>query len=103
MQRVMTAILISTMGLSTACVASRSYVRNEVQASSDHLSARMDNEDKEMGEVRDGVQDARDGVKRVDDRVTGVDSRVSNLDSTTGQLKGDVQTLDQKTSAAQTS
>jgi outer membrane protein OmpA-like peptidoglycan-associated protein len=85
-------------------VASRKFVRNEVKTSSDQLSAtlngRIDQNESQIGELRDGVS-------RVDARVTGVDGRVSQLDSSTNArfdgVKGEIGVVDRKVGVAQTS
>ena len=86
----MSATLAATSGCAT-----RKYVRNTVNTSSDALTARIDTNEGEIKEVRDDV----------DKKVSGVDSKVSVLDTRTSQgfnsLKGDVQNVDQRASQAQ--
>jgi peptidoglycan-associated lipoprotein len=101
MRRLSTVLAIALVAsLSTACVASKKFVRKEVQTSSDTLNARLDKTDGEVGEVRDGVD-------RVDGKVTAVDGRVSALDAKTNErfdgVKNDVVAVDQKAATAQTS
>jgi outer membrane protein OmpA-like peptidoglycan-associated protein len=75
-----------------------------VKTSSDQLSAtlngRIDQNESQIGELRDGVS-------RVDARVTGVDGRVSQLDSRTNErfegVKTEVSAVDRKAAGAQTS
>ena len=90
-------VLFATANFSTACVASKKFVRGEVKTSSDTLSSRIDTTNGE-------VKETRDSVDRVNQRVTGVDGKVSDLDSRTtaglNTLKGDVQTVDQKAANA---
>jgi OmpA-OmpF porin, OOP family len=104
MQKLLIVLLISaTASLSSACVATRKFTRNEVRTevktASDQLNARIDTTDGEIKETRDNVD-------RVNQRVTGVDGRVTDLDSRTTQglngLKSDVQNVDQKAGLAQT-
>lgn len=104
MQRLFTILLILAFAsVSSACIASKKFVRNEVKTSSDALNARVDTTDSNVKEVRDSVD-------RVNERVTGVDGRVTQLDAKTTQgmtalkteLKSDVQTVDQKAGQAQT-
>jgi len=92
MRRFLIVLLISaTASLSTACMATRKFTRNEVKTSSDQLNTRIDSTKDELnGEIKE----TRDNVDRVNTRVTGVDGRVTDLDSRTTQglttLKGDV-------------
>jgi len=105
MRRSLLVLLITVMAtFSSACVASRKFVRNEVKTSSDQLSAtlngRIDQNESQIGELRDGVS-------RVDAKVTGVDGRVSQLDSRTSErfegVKGEIGVVDKKAAVAQTS
>lgn len=95
-------ILLATAaaGFSTSCIATRNFVRGDVKASSDALSARIDKNDGEIKETRDGVD-------KVNQRVTTVDGRVTDLDTkTTQQLNGvrdDVKTADGDAKKAQAS
>jgi OOP family OmpA-OmpF porin len=98
MRKLMIVFLITvTAGFSSACVASRKFVRNEVKTSSDALGARIDTN---AGEIKE----TRDSVDRVNTKVTTVDGRVTDLDAKTTQgltsLKGDVQSVDQKAGQA---
>lgn len=94
MKRLFIILLISATTLSTGC-ATRKFVKKEVGASSDALSARIDTNEGEIGEVRDSVHKAHE-------KITGVDGRVTTLDTKTNQLKTDVDNVDQKAAAAQT-
>jgi outer membrane protein OmpA-like peptidoglycan-associated protein len=101
MRRVWLVVVITVLAsFSTACVASRKFVRNEVKTSADTLNGRIDTTEAEVGEVRDGVS-------RVDSRVTGVDGRVTQLDAKTNErfdgVKSDVMAVDRKAATAQTS
>jgi len=105
MQRLMTVFLLgSVVFASGGCVASRKFVRTEVKTSSDNLSAKMDTRmTKDEGEI----SEVKDGVSRVNDKVTQVNGKVTQLDATTNEhgqrldtLKGDVQSVDQKTAQA---
>ena len=107
MRKLMIVFLITVAaGFSSACVASRKFVRNEVKTSSDALGSRIDTN---TGEIKE----TRDSVDRVNQRVTGVDGRVTELDTKTTQgintlkgdvqsVKGDVQSVDQKAGQATT-
>src|SRR5262245_20215034 len=103
-----TLLLTATVCLSSGCVATRKFTRNEVKASSDALNARIDSTNGELKETRDNVDrvntrvTAVDGrVTTVDGRVTTVDNRVSALDTKTTEglnsIKGDVTSLNTKT------
>lgn len=98
MQRLLVIVLIfAAANLSTACMATRKFVRGEVKTTSDTLNARVDTTDGEVAEVRDGVH-------KVGERVTGVDGRVSELDSKTSErfeiVNGEVRAVDQKAAEA---
>jgi outer membrane protein OmpA-like peptidoglycan-associated protein len=77
--------LSAVVSLNSACIASRKFVRNEVKTSADGLNARIDTNEGEIKEVRDGV--------------ASVDSKVGRLATEHGQrldtLNGNVQTLGQ--------
>jgi outer membrane protein OmpA-like peptidoglycan-associated protein len=96
---VMSALLAATSG----CIASKKYVRNTVQTSSDALSARIDTNEGQMKEIRDTLDKK---ITTVDTRVTSVDSKVASLDAKTTEgmngLKTDVQNVDQRTAQART-
>ena len=96
-------ILVAT-SFSSACVASRKFVRNEVSTSADTLNARLD---KTIEKTNADIGEVRDGVTRVDGKVTAVDGRVTALDSKTTAgfegVKGDIRTVDQKAGTAQSS
>jgi len=90
MRRLMIVMLISAIAsLSSACVATRKFARNEVKTSADALGARIDTNSSDIKEVRDGVS-------RVDSRVTTVDTRVTGVDERVTGLKGEVTTVDRK-------
>jgi peptidoglycan-associated lipoprotein len=109
-------VLITALGsLSSGCIASRKFVRNEVKTSSDQLSAEIDKTNNEVKETKDSVDQVNQKLAGVDQRVTGVDqkfdqrvagvdSKVSDLDSRTTQgingLKSDVNTVSGKADQA---
>ena len=103
MQRLSIVTLISALLVVTSGCASKKYVRNTVQTSSDALSARIDTNEGEMKEIRDNLDKKITGV---DTRVSGVDTRVSALDSKTTEglngLKTDVSNVDQRAGQART-
>jgi len=95
MRRLSIVLLISaTVALASGC-ATRKFVRNTVNTSSDALTARIETNEGEVKEVRDGA----------DRKISGVDARVSALDAKTGEglnsLKSDVQNADQHAGQAQ--
>jgi outer membrane protein OmpA-like peptidoglycan-associated protein len=94
MRRLMIVLVImATAALSSSCIASRKFVRNEVKTSSDALSARIDANASE-------IKEAHDGLAAADRRITTVDERVTRVSTETGQrldgLKGEVTTVDQR-------
>lgn len=97
-------LILVAASLSSACVASRKFVRNEVSTSADTLNTRLD---KTIEKTNADIGEVRDGVTRVDGKVTAVDGRVTELDSKTNQrfegVKGDIQNVDKKAATAQTS
>src|SRR5262249_50095219 len=111
MQKLSMVLLVAAALIVSSGCATRKYVRNEVQTSSDALSARIDTNEGEIKETRDSVNRVNDRVTGVDTRVSGVDTRVSDLDTKTTaglnslktELKTDVQNTDQKATRAQSS
>jgi outer membrane protein OmpA-like peptidoglycan-associated protein len=103
-----TLLLTATVTLSSGCVATRKFTRNEVKASADTLNARIDSTNGELKETRDQVDRVNTRVTTVDNRVTTVDGRVTTVDGrvsaldtktteATNALKGDVSGLNTKT------
>ena len=96
----MILLITVTANLSTACMATRKFVRNEVKTSSDTLNSRINTTDGELAEVRDGVD-------RLDGRVADIDANVAALDSKTtngmNAIRSDVRSVDEKALQAQTS
>jgi outer membrane protein OmpA-like peptidoglycan-associated protein len=107
-----TVVLIAALaGLSSGCLASRKFVRNEVKTTSDALSADIDKTNSEVKETKDSVDQVNTRVAGVDQRVTGVDQKVAgvdgkvaDLDNRTTQglntLKNDVNTVSSKADEA---
>jgi outer membrane protein OmpA-like peptidoglycan-associated protein len=84
---------MATATLSSSCIATRKFTRNEVKTSSDALSTRID--------ANEGsIKEAHDGLAAADRKITGVDDRLTRVSTETGQrldgLKGDVSAVDQK-------
>ncbi len=105
MRRLSIVLLILVAStLSSACIASRKFVRNEVSTSADTLNTRLD---KTIEKTNADIGEVRDGVTRVDGKVTAVDGRVTELDSKTTQrfdsVRGDIRNVDQKAATAQSS
>jgi outer membrane protein OmpA-like peptidoglycan-associated protein len=73
-------LAVSAAILASGCMATRKFVRNEVQTSSDQLSGRMDTLNGEIKETKDSVDAVNQKVAAVDQRVTGVDQRVAGVD-----------------------
>jgi outer membrane protein OmpA-like peptidoglycan-associated protein len=94
-RRSIVLLVLATLVVTSGC-ASRKFVRNTVNASSDALTARIETNEGEMKEIRDSV----------DQKVSGVDSKVSALDAKTTEglnsVKSDVQNADQHAAQAQT-
>jgi outer membrane protein OmpA-like peptidoglycan-associated protein len=94
--------LCSVVALSSGCVATRKFTRNEVHTSADQLNAKIEKTDS--------------NVKEVSDRVTTLDTRTNEqghrLDSLNGDLQktnsdlqktnGDLQKTSERTTQAQT-
>jgi outer membrane protein OmpA-like peptidoglycan-associated protein len=107
-------LIVALGSLSSGCIASRKFVRNEVKTTSDQLSGEIDKTNSEVKETRDSVDQVNQKVAGVDQRVTGVDQKVagvdgkvSDLDSRTTQglntLKGDVNSVSSKADQANNS
>jgi outer membrane protein OmpA-like peptidoglycan-associated protein len=98
MRKLFIVLLLAVASLSSACVATRKFVRGENKTLSDNLSARID---KNEGEIKEN----KDKVDSVNQRVTVVDGRVTDLDSkTTSELNSvrtDVKTVDGNAQKAQ--
>src|SRR5262245_59673989 len=106
-----TLLLTATVTLSSGCVATRKFTRNEVKASADTLNARIDSTKGELKETRDQVDRVNTRVTTVANRVTTVDGRVTTVDgrvtavdqkatetaTVANGLKGDVGNLNTKT------
>jgi outer membrane protein OmpA-like peptidoglycan-associated protein len=88
----MILLLFVTASVSTACLATRKFTRNEVKTSSDTLNKRIDGNETQISEVRDGV--------------SGANTRIAALDTRTTQrfetLTGEVKTVDSKATTADT-
>jgi outer membrane protein OmpA-like peptidoglycan-associated protein len=110
MQRVsMILVLGLLVSLSSGCLATRKFVRNDVKDASDTLGARLDKRidktDGDVAEVRDGVARVDGKVNTVDGKVTAVDGRVTQLDTRTNErfatVKDDISGVDKKTATVQ--
>jgi outer membrane protein OmpA-like peptidoglycan-associated protein len=99
MRKFSIVLLIAVVAsLSSACVATRKFVRGENKNLNDTLTARID---KNEGEIKEN----KDKVDQVNQRVSTVDGRVTDLDSKTTQglnsVRTDVKTVDGNTQKAQ--
>lgn len=101
MQRFKTSVLalsatVALAGISSGCMATRKFTRNEVKASADTLkadyTAKIDATNGQVKETQDSVNQVNTRVAAVDQRVTTVDQRVTGVD-------GKVTELDTKTAA----
>jgi outer membrane protein OmpA-like peptidoglycan-associated protein len=101
MQRFQTGVLALSVsvvlaGVSSGCLSTRKFTRNEVKASSDALkadySSKIDATNAQVKETQDSVNQVNTRVSAVDTRVsevdkkaTGIDTRVTELDTKTTQ------------------
>jgi outer membrane protein OmpA-like peptidoglycan-associated protein len=101
MQRLSILLVISATLVATSGCASKKYVRNTVNTSSDALTARIEGNEGEMKEIRDNLDKK---ITSVDGRVTTVDGKVAALDTKTTEgfntVKGDVQNVNQRATDA---
>lgn len=106
------ALVITVLaGLSSGCLATRKFTRNEVKTSADALSAQIEQTNAQVKETQDSVNLVNNKVTQVDQRVTTVDQRVTtvdgkvtDLDTRTTQnvnaLKSDVSNVNSKADTA---
>src|SRR5215510_2036348 len=80
------AVTVVLAGLSSGCLATRKFTRNEVKTSSDALSAQIDQTNAQVKETQDSVNQVNNKVTQVDQRVTGVDQRVTGVDGKVSDL-----------------
>lgn len=73
-------ITVLLAGLSSGCLATRKFTRNEVKTSADALSAQIDATNAQVKETQDSVNLVNNKVTQVDQRVTTVDGRVTQVD-----------------------
>jgi outer membrane protein OmpA-like peptidoglycan-associated protein len=74
------SITVILTGISSGCLASRKFVRNEVKTSSDALSAQIDATNGQLKETQDSVNQVNQRVTTVDQRETTVDQKVTSND-----------------------
>jgi outer membrane protein OmpA-like peptidoglycan-associated protein len=95
MQRFNTGVLALTVsialaGVSSGCLSTRKFTRNEVKASSDALkadyTAKIDATNGQVKETQDSVNQVNTRVSQVDGRVTQVDQKVAATDAKIGEL-----------------
>jgi outer membrane protein OmpA-like peptidoglycan-associated protein len=103
MNRLFVILLMMVTVVSSGCVATRKFTRNEVKTSSDALSARIDTNSSEIKETRDAVDAVNQRVSGVDQKVNGVDQKVTTVDGRVTTVDGRVTGLDTKTTQGLTS
>jgi len=95
MQRFKTGVLALTVsitlaGVSSGCLSTRKFTRNEVKASSDALkadyTAKIDAANGQIKETQDSVNQVNTRVSAVDTRVTQVDQKVAATDTKVTEL-----------------
>jgi len=98
----MTAALVATSGCAT-----KKFVRNTVNASSDALSARIDTTEGEIKEVRDDVdkrfKTVNTNIATLDTKTTENANNINGVKGDVQGVKGDVSRVDQRAGQAQTS
>jgi len=78
--------LLMVAAVSSGCVATRKFARNEVKASEERLGARIDTNTTEIKETQDAVDQVNQRVTTVDQKVAGVDTRVTTVDTRVSAL-----------------
>jgi outer membrane protein OmpA-like peptidoglycan-associated protein len=100
MKRAWVIAMTIGMMISSGCIASHKYVKNQVKTSTDQLSSQVNGRiDQTNGKVDtlDGeLKETRDSVDLVNRKVAGVDERVSVVDSRVSTVDGRVSTVDTK-------
>lgn len=91
----MGVVLVSILGLSSGCVASRKFVRGEVHSSADALNARVDKTDS-------NIKETNDRVGTLDTRTNEQGRKLDSVNSDLQKTNGDVQKTSERTSQAQT-
>jgi peptidoglycan-associated lipoprotein len=95
MQRFKTGVLALTVsvalaGVSSGCLSTRKFTRNEVKSASDALkadyTAKIDSTNAQVKETQDSVNQVNTRVSQVDGRVTQVDQKVTATDAKIGEL-----------------
>ena len=95
MQRFKTGVLaltvsVALVGVSSGCLSTRKFTRNEVKASSDALkadyTAKIDATNAQVKETQDSVNQVNTRVSTVDQRVTTVDQKVTATDTKVTEL-----------------
>jgi peptidoglycan-associated lipoprotein len=98
MQRLISVLFV--VAIASGCVATRNFVRGEVKTSHDQLAARIDTDEGNIGELKDGVASVRDRVTQVNGKVTALDATTGEHSQQITRLNGDVQSVDQKAGQA---
>jgi outer membrane protein OmpA-like peptidoglycan-associated protein len=102
MQRFKTGVLALTVsvalaGISSGCLSTRKFTRNEVKASSDALKADYT---AKIDATNAQVKETQDAVNKVNTRVTEVDGRVTKVDQSVAATNTKITDLDTKTTAS---
>jgi outer membrane protein OmpA-like peptidoglycan-associated protein len=77
--------------LASGCVATRKFTRNEVKASADQLSARIDTTDNNAKELKDHVDRVATQTDQNTKGIASVKEDVTKVDSKTDQVRGEAQ------------
>jgi outer membrane protein OmpA-like peptidoglycan-associated protein len=102
MQRFKSGVLALTVsvalaGISSGCLSTRKFTRNEVKASSDALKADYT---AKIDATNAQVKETQDAVNKVNTRVTEVDGRVTKVDQSVAATNTKITDLDTKTTAS---
>jgi peptidoglycan-associated lipoprotein len=71
------SVVVALTGISSGCIATRKFTRNEVKSSSDALDSKLS---AQIDATNGQVKETQDSVNRVNTRVTTVDQRVTTVD-----------------------
>ena len=95
------SVTVALAGLSSGCMATRKFTRNEVKTATDNLdkklSAQIDATNGQVKETQDSVNQVNTRVSAVDQRVTTVDQKV---DTQIASVNTKVSDLDTKTTTS---
>jgi outer membrane protein OmpA-like peptidoglycan-associated protein len=94
-------LILATASLSSACLATRKFTRNEVKTSSDALSTRIDTNESSIKENADAIAAADRRITTVDGRVTTVQTAQTQTAQQLEATRTQVASVDQKAGNAQ--